>query len=82
MTEDKMVGWHHQLNGGEFEQTQGDSEEQGSLECCRSWGCKESYTNEQLNNSNILNEKEIAYIFEKGKFLKMNSSFKHLITWK
>ena len=34
MTEDEMVGWHHQLNGHEFEQIQGDSEGQGSLGCC------------------------------------------------
>ena len=33
-TEDEMVGWHHQLNGHEFEQTPGDSEGQGSLVCC------------------------------------------------
>ena len=32
-----MVGWHHRLNGHEFEQTQGDSEGQGSLACCRLW---------------------------------------------
>ena len=37
-----MVGWHYQLNGHEFEQTQGDGEEQGSLACCSPWGCKES----------------------------------------
>ena len=42
MTEDKMVGWHHKLNGHEFEQTLGDSEGQGSLACCCSWGRKES----------------------------------------
>ena len=41
-TEDEMVGWHHQLNGLEFEQTQGDSDRQRSLVCCSSWGCKES----------------------------------------
>ena len=41
MTEDKMVGWHHWLNGHEFEQTPGDSEGQGSLACCDSWGHKE-----------------------------------------
>ena len=34
VTEDEMVGWHHQLNGHEFEQTLGDSEGQGSLVCC------------------------------------------------
>ena len=38
MTEDKMVGWHHRLSGHEFEQTSGDSEEQGSLACCSPWG--------------------------------------------
>ena len=41
-TEDEMVGWHHQLNGPEFEQAQGDSEGQGSLACCSPWGRKES----------------------------------------
>ena len=38
LTEDKMVGWHHRLNGDEFEQTPGDSEGQGSLVCCSSPG--------------------------------------------
>ena len=42
MTEDEMVGWHHRLNGHESEQTPGDSEGQGSLVCCSSWGRKES----------------------------------------
>ena len=46
-----MVGWHHRLNGHEFEQTLGDSKGQGSLECCRPWGSKELDTTEQLNNS-------------------------------
>ena len=41
MTEDEMVGWHHRLNGYEFEQAPGDSEEQGSLVCCSPWGHKE-----------------------------------------
>ena len=40
-TEDEMVGWHHQLNGHEFEQTPGDSEGQGSLVCSIPWGQKE-----------------------------------------
>ena len=39
-TEDEMAGWHHQLNGHEFEQTLGDSEGQGSLVCCSPWGCR------------------------------------------
>ena len=41
MTEDEMVGWHHRLNGHEFEQTPGDGEEQGGLGCCSPWGHKE-----------------------------------------
>ena len=50
MTEDEMVGWHHQLNGHEFEQTPGDGEGQGGLACCSPWGDKESDTTERLNN--------------------------------
>ena len=45
-TEDEMVGSHHQLNGHEFEQTLGDGEGQGSLECCSLWGPKEVDTTE------------------------------------
>ena len=41
VTEDEMTGWHHQLNGLEFEQTQGDNEGQGSLACWNTWGHKE-----------------------------------------
>ena len=41
MTEDDVVGWHHQLNGHEIEQTLGDSEGPGSLACCSPWGHKE-----------------------------------------
>ena len=41
MTENEMVGWHHRLNGHEFEQTPGNGERQGSLACCRPWGRKE-----------------------------------------
>ena len=51
-TEDEMIGWHHQLNEHEFEQTLGDSEGQGSLVCCSPWGLKESDMAEQLNSNN------------------------------
>ena len=51
VTEDDMVGWHHQLNGHECDQTLGDSEGQESLVCCSPWSCKESDTTEQLNNN-------------------------------
>ena len=46
VTEEEMVGWHQQLNGHEFEQTQEDGEGQGSLACCSPWGCKELGTTE------------------------------------
>ena len=45
-----MVGWHHQVDGHESEQTPGDSEGQGSLTPCSPWGCKESDMTQQLNN--------------------------------
>ena len=47
--EDDMVGWHHQLNGHEFEQAPGVGDRQGSLVCCSPWGHKESNTTEQVN---------------------------------
>ena len=55
MRKDVMVGWHHQLNGHEFEQVLGDGEGLGSLACCSPWGHKESGTTEPLKNNN--NEK-------------------------
>ena len=48
-TEDEMVGWHHQLDGHEFEQSPGVGDRQGSVACCSPWGHKESDTTEQLN---------------------------------
>ena len=60
MTEDEMVGWHHWLNGHEFEQVSGVGNGQGSLVCCSTWGHKESDTNEwlictELRWKNLLN---------------------------
>ena len=52
MTEDEMVGWHHEVNGHELEHTQGDGEGQGSLVCCSPRGHKESDMTEQLNENN------------------------------
>ena len=60
-----MLGWHHQLNGPEFEQAPGDGEGQGSLVCCSPQGCKELDTTERLNNNErfqlILNVKVQGY---------------------
>jgi len=50
VTEDEMVGWHHRLNGHEFEQALGDGEGQGGLACCSPWGCKELDMTKRLNN--------------------------------
>ena len=50
-SKDEMVGWHHQLNGHEFEQTPGDSEGQRSLASCSPWGHEESDTTEQQHGS-------------------------------
>ena len=49
MTKDEMVGWHHWLDGHEFEQAPGVGDGQGSLACCSHWGHKESDTTERLN---------------------------------
>ena len=53
-----MVGWHHRLDGHEFEQALGVGEGQGSLECCHPWGRKEVDMTEPLNNrsNNMENE--------------------------
>ena len=59
MKEDEMVGWHHQLDGCELEQTLGVGEEQGSLACCSPWGHKEVDTTELLNK-----EKQLMLLFQ------------------
>ena len=49
MTEEEMVGWHHQLSKHEFKQALAVGDGQGSLACCSPWSCKESDTTERLN---------------------------------
>ena len=56
MTEDKMVGWHHQFNGHEFEWTLGDSEGQRSVACCNPWDQKEADMTQGLNNNNCCSQ--------------------------
>ena len=51
MTEDEMIGWHHRLDGLEFEQATEVGDGQASLVCCSPWDRKESDTTAQLNNS-------------------------------
>ena len=59
-TEDETAGWHHWLDGREFEWTLGVGDGQGGLVCCDSWGRKESDTTEQLNWTEL---KEAVYFF-------------------
>ena len=73
-TEDEMVGWHHWLNGHEFEQTLGDSGGQMSLACCNPWGSKELDTTYWLNksdnniNNNIILLVIVYYVSEPWSF--------------
>ena len=57
MTEDEMIGWHHWLDGHEFEQAPGVGDGQGSLVCCSPWGCKESDVTEWVNWTESLIER-------------------------
>ena len=66
MTEDAMVGWHHQLDGHEFEQALGVGEGLGSLACCSPWGLKDSNTTERLNWTMELNGLIVTTIMEKA----------------
>ena len=62
LTEDEMVGWHHQLDGHEFEQALGVGDGQGSLACCSPWGCKESDMTEWTELIRWINEQISVYI--------------------
>ena len=61
-TEDEMAGWHHQLDGHEFEWTPGDGDGQGGLACCNSRGHKESDMTEWLNWNELNIRQRIIYI--------------------
>ena len=65
VTENEMIGWNHQLDGLEFEQSPGVGDGQGSLTCCRSWGHKESDTTEQLSWTDMGKKiwKRILYMY-------------------
>ena len=51
MTEDEMVGWHHQLGEHEFDQAPGVGDGQGGLACCSSWGHNKSDMTDRLNST-------------------------------
>ena len=54
-----MAGWHHQLNGHEFERTLGDSEGRGKLACCSPWRHKESDMTYRLNNNKEMKQSQL-----------------------
>ena len=74
-TEDEMVGWHHRLDGHEFEQALGVGDRQGSLVCCSTWGHKESDTTERLN---WLTVRVVYMLKDVAEFLLTPG---HIISW-
>ena len=82
MTEDKMVGSHHQLNGHEFEWTPGVGDGQGGLACCNSWGHKESDMTEWLNWTELKAYNKKSHITVSIKPIWSIYIFSHfLMTW-
>ena len=71
--EDEMVGWHHWLNGHEFELAPGVGDGQGSLACCSLWGHKESDMTEQLNWTELNSATFYLYMNEKLLYFKGQS---------
>ena len=69
-TEDKMVGWHHRLDGHEFEQAPRVGDGQGSLACCTPWGHKESDTSERLKQTEL---KHFLHTRHNSRFWNMTS---------
>ena len=61
-SEDEVVGWHHWLDGQEFEQALGVGVVQGGLVCCSPWGCKESDTTERLNWPELVSQNVTLFL--------------------
>ena len=77
MTEDEMLGWHHRLDGHEFEQDQGVGDGQGSLAFCSPWGCKRVLRvlwTARRSNQSILKEISPEYSL-KGVMLKLKPRY-------
>ena len=70
-----MVGWHHWLNGHEFEQAPGICNGQGGLACCSPWGCKESDMTEQLNRTEPSLNDLYLNDFSQNKFMILDKYF-------
>ena len=79
MTEDEMVGWHHQFNGHGFGWAPGVGDGQGGLACCNSWGRKESDTTEQLNWTEMTRWMKKQIVVYPQNRIKLNIKKKMLI---
>ena len=76
-TGDEMVGWHHQLNGPEFEWTPGVGDGQGGLSCCSPWGRKESDTTERQNWTGSVNTRKQCLSEQWALGLRVFSKIQH-----
>ena len=77
-TEDQMVGWHHQLDGHEFEQAPGDDDRQESLMCCSPWGHWESDMAEWLNWKQFIYGKILMLCKNQHNFIFPCLIFEHM----
>ena len=86
-TEDEMVGWHHWLDGHEFEWTLGVGDGQGGLAYCNSWICKESDMTEQLNwltnwtHTVVYAEVYIQFTLEQHEALECQLTMDHVVSY-
>ena len=78
-TEDELAGWHHPLDGHEFEWTAGIGDGQGGLARCNSWGCKESDTTEQLNWTELSSKSAHYFPGEKHYFVILIRKQKYIL---
>ena len=79
-TEAEMAGWHHRLNGREFEWTPGDGDGQGGLVSCDSWGCKESDRTERLNWTELINCCILTSFLPRSAIFAKETTFSSILT--
>ena len=82
MTEDEMVGWHHRLDGHEFEQAPGAGDGQGGLECCSPWCHKEWNTTKGLNWTEVTSRFSANQLDQRGRKFEILDLTTVIGTWK